>query len=168
MPKVKIDMRAVEKRLNKIKDDIKSDALKDDIGKESVRYIKGKTRSGTNLETGKKHAPLKDSSIRARQYLDDFNSTDNTYSPKRSNVTFSGQLVESMKFEKVARGVNILFPSDIRKPYKTANKSGKAYSNKKIYEYLVEQGRGFLGIDDTLKKNITSIIRRFLRRSLRK
>lgn len=168
MAKVRVDLKGVEKRLDRLREDIGKDALKDEIGKKSVDYIRGVTRSGKNLASNSKHAPLADSTVRNRKYLDDFNSTASTYSPKRSNVTFSGQLLDSLTFEKVTRGINILFPPDLRKPYRTANKAGKANSNKKIYEYLVEQGRGFLGIDDKLKGIIKSTIRNFLRRSLRK
>jgi len=75
-----------------------------------------------------------------------------------SNLTFTGQLLRSLKYTILKNGRINIFASGNRKD---------GQSNKKIAEYVAKNGRPFFGMDDKGKLRINNIVKRFLRRSLR-
>lgn len=161
--KVSIDFSKFQAKFKKIGNLVASKPLIDEVGKISIKRIQGVTRSGKNIEGGSQPGLASTTKI-TRGNLAKNNSTHPTYSKGRSNLTFSGQLLDSLTFKKISGGLRIE-PSGSRKPYKGAK---NAPSNKELAGYLSAQGRTFLGIDKTLVNQIKSTIKSFLRRKLRR
>lgn len=147
------------------------------IGSEAIRLIRGETRSGKSIPQSAKHRSLSPAWIVRRGQLSAFNSTHETYSQRRSNLTFTGQLLDSLIYRVKRSIVEISVPPSARTPYQYVPTRGprkgrtvnaKAPSNAKLAEYLAEQGRTFLGIGAAQKKIIAGQVKQLLRKSLAK
>lgn len=138
------------------------------IGRESII---AKTRTGKNLVTGGKQKALKASTVKHREILAKSNPVQETFSAKRSNLTLTGQLLESIKIipSKSKAEVNLV-PKGTRKPY--VNKNGKSQkgtpTNEDLTEYLSQKGFKFLGIDEPTKKQMIKAVKAFLRNEIKK
>ena len=140
------------------------------IGKRAVDYIKGETRSGNQLQDGKKtkFPSLKRSTRNQREYLSQFNRTHSTFSATRSNLTLTGQLVDAVKFEVNGNTITVFVDKSNRTGYKTGSSTLKSITNEALAEFLDDKGFGFLGLD---KKGEQIVVREFeaaLRRALKK
>ena len=172
--------RKVEDRVKEIQKGLRGNPLLNQVGDEIIKDNRREARTGKGFdskpEIGQKRTkmpPLADSTIDARDYLKRAgNSTDNVFSLKRSNLTVSGQLLSSI-VKEIKKGALIIRLSDQKRaPYKTLNqrqsRSKKAPpSNQEVADFLEEQGRHFLGIDDKTEKKIKTIVIRFIRRLIR-
>jgi len=88
------------------------------------------------------------------------------FEPDFSNLTFSGQLLESIKYTyNRAKHIFTIQPTGKRK--KLPGES-KTLTNKKVAEYVAKGGRPFLGIDKKGDKTIANMIKREIRAQLRK
>ncbi len=101
----------------KMKDLIKSPALLSEIADVAIKDIKFQARKGVSTKTGTKFAPLSDAWVREREKIGEETRTNDAFAPKRSNITITGQLLDSMKKRIVGNGISIYF-SGIHKPYK--------------------------------------------------
>ncbi len=83
----------------------KADKIQEGI----VGDLKKEIKSGKSPATGKSFRKLKDSTIESRKRRSKYNKTDASFSPSKSALTFSGQLVDSIKAKiKVgAKSLNI-------------------------------------------------------------
>lgn len=81
----------------------------------------------------------------------------------RSNVTLSGQLLESLEFRIKNDSVVLLFKGNRRKIRKD-----DASTNDEVYENLVDLGFDFLGLDEKGQKRVKRIVIDELRREIRK
>lgn len=167
MAKVKVEgfgdiAKAFDKTFETI---ITNESLLKEIGEEARTYIIGKTRSRADLsEEGAKQRPLEKSSIKTRRYMEKYNKTDPTYSPKRSNVTFTGQILNSIKVF-ISSGKIELRPDGNRQPYSTANGPvEKTPDNYTLAKYLEEKDRTFMAIDAKGQE----ILRQFTIRQIRR
>lgn len=166
-PTVKFDFSGLDKKLNSVSKVLDADELVTDIGNTAIKRIKGVTRTGKEIESGSSQPALSQESKDSRKQLAKRNRTHSTFSPGRSNLTFTGQLLDSLTFKKIRGGVRIE-PSGSRKPYKGGSK--KVLTNKQVAGLLAKMKpkRVFLGVDNEMVKQIKSIIKRFLRRKLRR
>lgn len=83
------------------------------------------------------------------------------FSPKRSNLTLTGQYLRSFAITKIDKLKRIMFIEP------TGNREGETLSNKKLAEYLAEQGRSIFGLDKLGRKAIREKVLRALRSKLR-
>jgi len=111
------------------------------IGDELLDDLKDEIKDGTSPATGKPFKALAKSTIDKRRKMAKYNSTDSSFSPTKSALTFSGQLVDSIKsnVKILAKSVNITIEATgKRKPYKNkdgSNTKGSAkVGNKKLAE----------------------------------
>lgn len=152
------------------------DSALDPIGKLAVKTIKGVTRSGGQIQpdagTGTQPS-LKQNSVKNRKRLSEYNKTHSTFSPGRSNLTFTGQLLDAVIYTTEQRGpqriVKITVDDTLRRPYITS-KSGSTsdqITNSELAEFQHEKGRRFIAINKELKQMILNLIRRAIRRSIR-
>ena len=156
--------KAVEKTLEKI---VKNESLLNEVGEQARTYIIGKTRTRADLsKEGAKQKELAETTVDARKNLEKYNKVDASYSAKRSNVTFTGQLLNSITVF-VKGGVVTLKPDGNRTAYKT--KKGPVKStpdNYTLAKYLQEKDRVFMAIDakgqEILKQFTIRQIRRVL------
>lgn len=151
-------------RLKKVLSDKK---LRKDIGEYAVTNIKGNIRKGKSIPNNEKFDELEESTIKARKYLVKYNPTHDLYGPKKSNLTFTGKYVDSIKY-KTKKGKIVIEPTGNHKAYKTGKGSGKkSISNKKLGEYLAEK-RPHIGRNEKMDKRILKMIKAHLRRNLRR
>lgn len=168
MAKISIDTKGFEKRIRELERLLDTNELKDEIGKIGVRYTVGQTRNEKDLERGGTQPSLAASTIERREYLANYNTTSASYRAARSNLTFTGQLLNAITFERIVGGVRLFFKDTKRKPYKGKRGTYKnAPTNAEVAEFLADQGRGAFGVDEGLAKQITSAVTRFIRRALR-
>jgi 6-phosphofructokinase len=123
-------------------------------------------RAGKNPESGKSYKGLKDTTIKRRKRLSKFNKTHPDYSAAKSNLTFSGQLVDSMFVKVEAMKTKIKWIIDVkgrRKGYKgVRGKTLKSTSNKKVAEGLADQGRPLISISKKMQREISKKIKQVI------
>lgn len=148
----------------------KDDRWKDDAAKIAIRNIQIETRLGKNVKDDSKQPPLAQSTIEQRKTLSQSNSKGTSYGDAKSNLTLTGQLLESLKRTDHKTKV-IIEPTESRKPYKyPSGKSAKRKhtpDNKQLAQYLKEQGRTFLGYNEKMKKAIKKKLVEHVRRHLK-
>ena len=146
-----------------------------EIGKFLVSRIQLEARRAKPLNNSRSFPSLKSITKQHRDYLKKFNSTHGAFKSGRSNLTFTGQLIDAITF-KVKKGlVEIFVEKSSRTPYKTGpNSTAKGTpNNNKLAEILGKIGFVFmtkkgLESDPQIRKRVNNIVRRFLRRSLAK
>jgi len=142
MAKVKAQITQI---LNNIIKDVRSQVAKQRmqlLANEALRLILERTRAGFGVkDSGGRISKLKKLSPKYVAYRKrNRRLLSSTTSPETSNVTFTGQMLESLKVQQAANG-----RASIRAPGK--HKSGP--SNEKIVLYLAGQGRVFLNLSKT-------------------
>ncbi len=138
------------------------------IGRDAII---AKTRTGKSLPTNGKQKALAPSTVKSRERLAKTNAVQETFSAKRSNLTLTGQLLESIKvLANTSKAEVVLVPKGARKPY--VNKNGKPQkrtpTNEQVATYLAEKGFTFMGIDDPTKKQMVKAVKAFLRNEIKK
>jgi hypothetical protein len=167
------------KRLTKRLEKIVSEAPYDRIAKSTVKDIQQTARSGVSPATGRKFAKLKDSTIKNRKRLAKLNPTHPDYSTGKSNLTFTGQLINAIRSLVVRFGsevrINIFVDASTRKPYRTGKKSRakKTPRNDQLAKYLeTEDGkrkaRTLLGVTEKQQQKIVRIFDKYLKLELTK
>lgn len=160
---------AIEKVFN---DTVQEDKMLNDIGKEIVKRVKTQTQIGNDLKNEDKQPSLSDGYINYRSRLRQ-GKVENTsvkpsklMQPERSQLTLTGQLLESLKYEIDKRKATITMePTGTRKPTKRKN---DITTNKELTLDLAKRGREYLGLDKTGVENIRQKVLRVLRRNIRK
>lgn len=124
-----------------------------------VKRIQGFTRSGKSLfNNGEPLKPLSSRYIAFRQRYT--GPVSQFFRPKKSNLTFTGQLLDSLKGSaNVKRQTISVFPTGTRSDGKT---------NKEVAENVADNGRPFLGLDDKGRERLIQIAIRDLRRTLKR
>lgn len=178
MFKVKIDTNAVVKleleTTRAVQQILKGEALQKEVGTYMVTAIQYQARVGKPLTQERSLPALKESSIRTRRYLAKHNTTHKAYNEKRSNVTITGALLDSIVY--TAEGgddLNLKITFEGKHPgYKSANgPMGEGPDNLTLAGYLKD--KGFKIFDNTIQANqqftsrIKTICLRYIRRGLR-
>ena len=169
MTKVTVDLSKVRAATQSIKSQLNQREVLSKAAEIAIDDIKGNAREGKPVVDNKVSSfPGLDATyITRRNRLASVNETDSAYSPKRSNLTFTGQLLNSLK-ATFKGAVITISPTGMRRPYKLI-KGGqtKSVANKTVAEGLQERGFEFLSIGSSTKKKIKSEITRIIRRLLR-
>lgn len=172
MTKVTIDLSKVTRKLEEIEKNFTSKELLEPVSKIVITDIQRETRSKKGFdESGKRKnlpSPLSTEWSRYKDKLAGINKTHPTYGKGRSNLTFTGQLLNSLKafFE---RNTITIKPTGTHRGYKQIRGGrSKDVENEKIAEGLESLGYKFLGVDDKTEKKIKTEITRFIRRLLRR
>ena len=138
--------------------------LLDTIGKFTLERIRSFTRTGKSIvgSTPKSLKRLKESTIRQRQRLGNAGKADKQFfSPRRSNLTATGQLLISLSFKSAVRDRSVdVFAKGLR-----AN--GKI-DNKKVAEFVAKGGRPFIGLDNKGIKRVKGIVLTDIRRKIKR
>lgn len=166
-----------------IESDIKKilgqDELSNLVGGTVTERIKLNAKSGKPLNNTGTFPSLAESTIENRVRLSKLNNTASVYSPKRSNLSFTGQLLESLSFKRIqsrAFLIEIFFDKD-RTPYKTGQKSTaklgeKNKTNKALAKTLDEIGFTVFSKDGIEKnraliRRVVNEVQSFIRKKLR-
>lgn len=145
---------------------LESDKWKDEAAELAITKIKGETRLQRFIGTGNKQPSLSPQWIKRKKELAKTNTRGTSYGPSKSNLTLTGQLLNSLKRVKSRYSVIIRAIGD-RQPYRTKNgRSGQAPTNSQLAKWLAEKGRLFIGYNDKLKVQIVKKVKEHIRRSL--
>lgn len=137
-------------------------------GKQAAGMVKLRTRlgSGVGSEGEEKGAlaPLKHSTIKQRQALQSKNRLSNLTTPGKSNLTRTGQLLDSVEAHDPESGSVMVGPR--------GDRSDSKLSNDEVGAFVTTAGRPFNNlskteikrVNDALKKDIKAIIREQLKK----
>ena len=168
--RVKVDLSKLTKKLSEIQKGFNNRALLEPVSKIAISDMQREARStrGFDKEGNREKLPsISDEWVERRKKLSKVNTTTGVYSPKRSNLSFTGQLLDSLKAKFSGSKITIS-PTGTRTPYKNL-KGGQSRSveNKIVAEGLQKRGFRFLGVDKKTKKKIKAEMIRFIRRLIR-
>ncbi len=121
-----------------------------------------------------KFPPLSKSWKERRKRLSEFNDTGQGFSPNKSNLTLTGQLVESigaLEVDESKKSVTVELHNSTRRPYIGVKgkplKSG-AKTNKELGSIMSKKGLIFLGFTVQMKKVVNEIIYKSVRGLLKR
>lgn len=164
----------VLKKFNKVKSD---ERLNKEIGQFVVKRIRAEARRRKPLNNKRRFKDLSQLTIENRKRLEKFNRTDRNYSAEKSNLTFTGQLLDAITYRYLNNFLVIEVEDNKRKPYRTGpnSREKKVRTNREVQQFLLEISKDFAifttkGIksENKIIKRIRSIVLRFLRRELKR
>ena len=164
---------AIEKKIEKTFEKVaRNNAMRKDIGDFVTGRIQLQARRGKPLNDTGAFPPLKDSTKAIRESLASKNPTHPTFNVNRSNLTFSGQLIDSIVYELGKTVITIFVENTRRFPIIGQDKESNNKRNKEVDREL--RKRGFFlytakGIDSEPKviKRINNIVKKFVRRAIK-
>ncbi len=177
MISVKIDTAEFTKIEDRIRSAAKSilagSDLKKEVGEFAVERIKYQARVGKPLNTFNFFPTLAPSSVSHRRYLAKYNEPHPTFKDERSNLTITGEFLESLTWYDEGDTLLRLGFQGMHKAYKGAKgqRISKPIMNATLHKYLSELG--FYVFDTSLRDNKTFVSRikticlRYIRRGLR-
>lgn len=156
----------ISKRLFDIVEHLPAE-LFDRIGKYVADRIVMKARTGKRMVNGRE-VPIKALSPRYIEQRKKMKKSgakvdDVFFSPKRSNLTRTGQYLKSIKVTETDRAKNkiVIAPSP-------KSSRGDGVTNEDLAKYLGEQGRNIFGIDATTRKVITKMVKEEIRKQIKR
>lgn len=148
---------------------INNKQMLDEIGSTVVTDVRDVTRNQDKsipLELSELKL-LKESWIIQRTRLAKTNATDRAFEDGRSNLTFTGQLLNSMKHIVIGPGKLQIIFADMHTGYKSATgRVSKSIENSKIAKYVAEQGRPFFGVRPSMRRQVNRIVKQYVKRAL--
>lgn len=142
-----------------------------EIGMELHRMTTKNLKQGiiTDGNVIAKLPPLSKDWIDRRKKLAAVNPTAEWFSPRRSNLTFTGQLIKSLFFDVRGTTVTLKFGDSVRTPYTNLNgTTGKQrLTNRKLSLYLTERHGSLIGLTEQMRDRVIKIVQKRLRAILR-
>ena len=174
----KVTITGVQNVSNNIKrlfDDLRKDpAMLLDIGNKTVELTKAFNRAGSSPAANlgaKKHPKNSQAWEDRKAALTKTNKPSEFYKKGLSNVTFTGDLLESIEVKKinVSDGSVEIEATGQHAPYKNLHGqvSGKAVSNSDLVKYLKDKGRFIFGVNQQITNNINKIVRQYLNKRIK-
>lgn len=158
--------KSVKEAFNKV---ISSNNMLNEIGETVVNDVVDQTRNQERSIPLKSDLKLlKESWLAQKKWLSNSTNTDAAYELGRSNLTFSGQLLNSFTWIINGVGKIKLYFKGTHDPYTapTGVKYGKPIENEKLAEYVAKQGRPFVGVRPAIRSRINRTVRTYVRRAL--
>lgn len=173
----------------RVKSITKEEKLMKEISEALIKDIKFQTRRGKNGLTSEKLKPLSEKWIEERAKIAKSINTADAYSKKRSNLTLSGQLLDSIKSKITQNKISLFFYGNhspytknkkIKKTKKlkrgksivNANNSsntvmvGKSIKNADLAQYIEDGGRQFFVIRPKMIEQVKKIVLKFMRNKI--
>lgn len=172
MATVKINgLKNVKSSVEKLFEQIRTDkGLLDDVGANLVIQTQDFNRSGKS-PSGTRHEPISDEWIERKEALKQKNNPAPYYRRGASNLTFTGQLLQSIKFKiNQSAGSVYLYMSGTRKPYKNLDGTlvENTPTNDELRGYLEERGWKIFGINKQIQNTTNRIVRKFITDKIKK
>lgn len=175
VPMAKVTITGIDKvkasvidAFNKIKS---NERMLLDIGDKTVELTKAFNRSGKS-PVGKSHPKNSGEWELKKIALTKTNKPSEFYQPFLSNVTFTGQLLESIDVVKINKNESsvTIDATGPRTSYKNLNGSlqKNTPTNAKLVEYLKEKGRLIFGINKQMTNVINKIVRTYINAEIKK
>jgi len=143
----------------------------DACGEEIVKLNQQAVRRGEAIGNSSKLPSNSDAWVKRRKFLSQFNNTGEAYGPKKSNLTFTGQLIRAIthKSNSGKMELEIFIKSSKREPYKGPKGpiGNRNLSNQKLGEYIADKGIIFVGLTLQAKVRCNEIIKRRVRSLMR-
>jgi hypothetical protein len=139
------------------------------IGEEIVEDVKTQTRKGLSIPNKLQDLKLlKEKWITRKERLKTVNSTDPSYEEGASNLSFTGQLLNSFSHAIRGPGRILLYFHDFHQPYKNLNgtTSGEEIPNATLAKYLADKGRPFVGVRPSMRLRINRIVKDYVKRAM--
>ena len=162
-------MNKVQKNVKKVLlDTIVNKANRKEIGDKLLEKMIGSARSGKDPATNESFKPLKKKTKAFRKkWKENEGETGKLFKPNRSNLTLTGQLLESVKaIYETGKPTIEITPTGERDDGKKNAEIGKGHMEGIPSRNV--PARRFLGVSDKMKEATTKTIKRQLRRSLTK
>ena len=155
------DIRRITRDIDRLLDDAEKPSILRQLGVFAVRMIRERTRGGKGVKRpGGNITRLKRLS---RSYIkhrkQNARKLDRTTSPGKSNLTFTGQMLRSLKVRTVRKGQMVIGPSGRRNDGKT---------NEQVALWVQEQGRPFLFLGRAEQRKLVSFYNENFADALRK
>lgn len=153
-----------------LNDSISNDEFLKQVAEQTIDQIQKAVRSGGRTDPAYFQPPLSDSTIERRKTLiKQGNSFDpKIVNPKRSNLSLSGQLLDSFQYRtNKALSTIVLFLNKSRKPYRGVK--GQELENKdnvQVKNDLEKRGFKFFFVSEKINTLIENFITKELRRKL--
>jgi hypothetical protein len=177
--KVKIlNIDSVLKKIeNLVTNDLYDSSLLQDIQDFSILRIQAETRKGKSLPYDANQQPLANSTVNIRTQIskgkikpdnpDWFKPDPTFFKPKKSNLTSTGQMLESLKGSITkSDGTIVVKPTGSRDP--SLSNSKEFTTNISLAKDLALRGRKFLGLDALSVKRIRKMVLDEIRRLKKK
>lgn len=158
---------------------IQSETLAKDLATTIITDVKFQTRKT-------KFKPLSEKWIKERKQISKATKVNEAFSPRRSNLTITGQLLDSLKLTSFNKGKYVFEFVGDHQPYKApyvqqykrgktivnTNRTGlrtigKAIKNEDLAKYVQEQGREFIKLRKSLIPRLRNLVVAYIRRSSR-
>lgn len=167
----KVKVRGTDKAATNLAKRVVGAIAGDPALKNITKNFQKTLRSGKLLD-GQNIKELKASTISRRRKLAKVNRTGKSFAPAKSNLTFSGQFINSF-VTSISRIKNVVIlkisPSGIHKGYTNLNGTRqKGMTNEKLGELLIDGGRDYRKIGELKQKEIRNIVVNIIKRALRR
>lgn len=171
--KIKFNEASISGLEKNVKDAFKkviaSNAMLNEVGKLVTEDIVETTRGERSIPDGLNHLKLlKESWITRKKRLASTNTKDSAYEEGKSNLTFTGQLLNSLKWKILGPGKIQTFFKGNHAPYVsgTGAKSGKSIKNEDLAKYVAIAGRPFIGVRPAIRVRIQRLVKGYVKRAL--
>jgi hypothetical protein len=163
-------LKNIKDRVTKVFAEVLKDSQNvKEIGSSIAEEHKRLLRTGVSPANSSRLKPITKETKKKREYLSKYNATHEKYSSGKSNITFTGQLIEAITFKFIQPNTYEIFVEDSRhEPYKGKNGTIKSSAtNATIAKGQKEQGRPMLGVTERMRAIVNRLMIRNLRRLLR-
>lgn len=174
--KVQFDAEAFSARVRQTFLKVKTNKeLQSKIGEVVVKRVQGEARRKRPLNNSGTFPTLRKATVANRKRLAKYNTTHPTFSERRSNLSFTGQLIDAVGYKTGRDAVEVLVEDTSRKPYvtgKDGQRAKKTPDNNELAGFLRDKGFQLFsakGIRESkgISKQIRNQVLLFLRRALK-
>lgn len=146
--KVKTNIKQVVDKIRKVfQDKIPSAESMEKLGEKSIELIRKRTRLGYGVATaGAKRGRLKQLSDDYIDFRREYGDLSPATRPAKSNLTLTGQMLDSMEVIEAKKGQASIAP--------TGNRFDTDHTNDEIALFCEKQGRKFLSLSDNEIKQL--------------
>ncbi|TXH09386.1 MAG: hypothetical protein E6R04_08090 [Spirochaetes bacterium] len=160
MSKISISVNKVRAQVEKDLKESLNNSRMQKIGEFVIEKIRIRTRLGYgasgHLRPREKLKPLAESSKDIRKGFKKAGELSEFTSPGRSNLTFTGQMLDSLTVRVISMGKIIIDVTGIRKPTK---KKDDLRTNKEVAQKVTDEGRPFMYLTDKDYKAVINFVR---------
>lgn len=158
-------------------DVLRNKAFQDEIAQSVIKDIQGVTRSGRSVVTNQRFPKLSESWIQTRKKIIAYQGSPPYVSARKSNLSLSGQLLDSLTYRTKNRNdissltIDFSF-SGKRKPYRYQGSRGVVNLNSRLSNQelatILDKRFNFIGVRDKLQSQIIKRLIDFYLVTLRK
>lgn len=159
-------MNDVERAIKQASDDIRTPEKMKGFGKFAAEMIKLRTRLGSGVARDgaekSKLKPLAESTKDQRGYMQDRGELNKRTNPGKSNLTRTGQLLDSISAKSASRSKVTIGPSGAR-----TGDGKRKLTNEEVGRYVEKGGRPFNNLSKTEIKRTKDLIAKEMKKAIR-